>query len=135
MQTRRLICLDQVLLFTATILATLFGVAPLPCYAQQEKATTSTSGEDVESQPAIKKALKYHKVLTKRPNPGYLFDRFYDAWLEASSSEALGDYLKSQVETMRLAWLTRRETIHPSIKRSDKMSPFSTFCACKGSLG
>ena len=101
MQTRRLICLDQVLLFTATILATLFGVALLPCYAQQEKATTSTSGEDVESQPALKKALKYHKVLTKRPNPGYLFDRFYDAWLEASSSEALGDYLKSQVETTK----------------------------------
>ena len=32
---------------------------------------------------------------------GYLFDRFYDAWLEASSNEALGDYLKSRVETTK----------------------------------
>ena len=93
---------NQVLFSATAIFAVQFGcLAPLPCHAQQETATTSTSTEDVESQPALKKALKYHKVLAKRPNPGYLFDRFYDAWLEASSNEALGEYLKSRVETTK----------------------------------
>jgi len=31
------------------------------------------------------KLLKYHTVLRKRPQPGYLFDRFYNAWLDEAS--------------------------------------------------
>ncbi len=44
------------------------------------------------------KALKYHKVLVKRPDPGYLFDRFYNTWLDHGTVEELGQFLERQVE-------------------------------------
>ena len=43
-----------------------------------------------------KKALKYHATLQKRPAPGYLFDRFYDTWLETSSLEELETFLQKR---------------------------------------
>ncbi len=45
------------------------------------------------------KALKYHSVLLKRPNPGYLFDRFYNTWLDTGTLEELGEFLEQQVES------------------------------------
>lgn len=42
------------------------------------------------------KAIKYHSVLVKRPAPGYLFDRFYNAWLDESSIDELEEYLVDQ---------------------------------------
>lgn len=44
------------------------------------------------------KALKYHKALVKRPNPGYLFDRFYNSWLDTGTLDELSAYLQKQVE-------------------------------------
>ena len=39
------------------------------------------------------KARKYLEVLERRPSPGYLFDRFYSAWLETASVEDLEMFL------------------------------------------
>ena len=39
------------------------------------------------------KALKYHAALQRRPNPGYLFDRFYNSWLDSSSLDELEKFL------------------------------------------
>ena len=43
-------------------------------------------------------AMKYHRVLVQRPNPGYLFDRFFNAWLDASSVEELEEFLIAQAD-------------------------------------
>ena len=40
--------------------------------------------------------MKYHAVLQKRPQPGYLFDRFYNTWLDESTTEELQSFLESQ---------------------------------------
>ena len=42
-------------------------------------------------------AAKYHAALQRRPEPGYLFDRFYNAWLDQSAIESLQDFLQKQV--------------------------------------
>ena len=44
------------------------------------------------------KALRYHSVLLKRPNPGYLFDRFYNTWLDTGTIEELTKFLDNRVE-------------------------------------
>lgn len=44
------------------------------------------------------KALKYHAILQKRPDPGYLFDRFYNAWLDQSTVESLQAFLDEQIK-------------------------------------
>jgi len=49
---------------------------------------------DSEAPP---KALKYHQVLLKRPEPGYLYDRFYNAWLEEANVDTLEKYLTDRV--------------------------------------
>ncbi|MBN2291443.1 MAG: tetratricopeptide repeat protein [Pirellulales bacterium] len=43
-------------------------------------------------------AMKYHEILQKRPQPGYLFDRFYNTWLDESTTEELQQFLESQAE-------------------------------------
>ncbi len=48
-------------------------------------------------------ALKYHTILAKRPEPGYLFDRFYNAWLDRSTTESLHDFLQSAAEKSNAA--------------------------------
>ncbi len=45
------------------------------------------------------KARKYFQVLQRRPSPGYLFDRFYNAWLDTDSIAGLEGFLTSAVET------------------------------------
>ncbi len=47
----------------------------------------SSQGEPPE------KALKYLEILVKKPQPGTVFDRFVDAWLEGATLEELGTYL------------------------------------------
>lgn len=44
------------------------------------------------------KALKYHKLLVSRPEPGYLFDRFYNTWLDESTVDALGTFLQQRAD-------------------------------------
>ena len=52
----------------------------------------------VRAQDADSKALKYHSVLVKRPAPGYLFDRFYNTWLDMGTLDELRDFLQQQVD-------------------------------------
>ena len=39
------------------------------------------------------KTAKYHEILQKRPSSGYVFDRFYDSWLDQGTSEELETFL------------------------------------------
>lgn len=43
--------------------------------------------------PTEAQALKYYSALEKRPAAGYLFDRFYNAWLDLKSSDELEKFL------------------------------------------
>ena len=45
----------------------------------------------------LSKAKKYHSLLLRRPSPGYLFDRFYDAWLDIDTVDGLRGYLQEQL--------------------------------------
>lgn len=53
-------------------------------------------GALVEAAPD--KALKYHRVLQRRPAPGYLFDRFFNAWVEEESVESLEAFLREKAD-------------------------------------
>ncbi len=44
------------------------------------------------------KAMRYYSVLVKRPSPGYLFDRFYNTWLDTATLADLEEFLVEQVE-------------------------------------
>ncbi len=61
------------------------------------------------------KAAKYHKVLSKRPNSGHVFDRFCDAWLDTHSNQQLEAYLieaandKSPASQLLLAYFYQRQ--------------------------
>ncbi len=43
------------------------------------------------------RAKRYYTLLEKRPGSVQLFDRFYDAWLDTGTLEALEEYLNSQL--------------------------------------
>lgn len=58
---------------------------------------TSLSVAHAEEGDSLK-ALKYHKLLVKRPEPGYLFDRFYNTWLDESTVDALGEFLHQRAQ-------------------------------------
>ena len=45
------------------------------------------------------KATKYHEILRKRPSSGYVFDRFYDSWLDTGTSAELEKYLSKAAES------------------------------------
>ena len=55
--------------------------------------SSSRAAEEEKAQ-----AVKYHVALQRRPEPGYLFDRFYNAWLDQSTVESLQDFLQKQLE-------------------------------------
>ncbi len=44
------------------------------------------------------KALKYHESLLKRPAPGYLFDRFFNTWLDTGTVAELETFLQGRVK-------------------------------------
>lgn len=81
--------------FLAICLAT--ASTPLEAAAQD---SSPDSAQQTESQKTEvdSKTLKYHKALLRRPSPGYLFDRFYNSWLDSSSLEELGKFLKDNAE-------------------------------------
>ncbi len=54
-----------------------------------------------DSEPESEKALKYHGLLVSRPEPGYLFDRFYNTWLDESTVDALEKFLTSHAQQTR----------------------------------
>jgi len=43
------------------------------------------------------RAKRFYTLLSKRPGSAQLFDRFYDAWLDTGTLEALEQYLNSQL--------------------------------------
>ena len=88
----------QFFFLVATITVAFFGHAVL-ADAQEQTAAAAADQQDFDSNLELQKALKYHKVLAKRPNPGYLFDRFYNAWLDVSSNEELETFLRKQVDS------------------------------------
>lgn len=83
----------RVLLFTAIAWSALASFTVSSCLAKP----IQTSGQSASQE----KALKYHAALQRRPNPGYLFDRFYNTWLDTSSLDQLEKFLASQVEKTR----------------------------------
>lgn len=56
-------------------------------------AAEETAQEDATQNAASPKAVKYYEVLRKRPEPGYLFDRFYNTWLDDSTAAELQNFL------------------------------------------
>ncbi|MDF1751794.1 MAG: tetratricopeptide repeat protein [Verrucomicrobiales bacterium] len=54
--------------------------------------------DEVFTQEINPKAAKYHSALQKRPSGGYLFDRFFNAWLDTGTIDSLDQYLKAQIE-------------------------------------
>ena len=91
--------LPRLLLLAAVLLAILSAASSSEALAQSngaEKSNAPNADEVAALQNPPAKALKYHGVLRKRPNPGYLFDRFFNAWLDEASVESLEAFLKQQ---------------------------------------
>ena len=62
-------------------------------------AVLAAYSELADAQESQEKALRYHTILTKRPAPGYLFDRFYNTWLDAGTVEGLQTFLEQRAGT------------------------------------
>lgn len=50
------------------------------------------------SVPVPAPAQRYLEILTKRPQPGTMFEQLYAAWLEQGSSEGLGEFLAAKTK-------------------------------------
>ena len=84
-----------VLLTAAAAIGFLVAVATT-CEAAISCAAQASAPQ--EQQPDLEKAMKYHSALLQRPSPGYLYDRFYNTWLDISSSEELKQFLTDQAD-------------------------------------
>ncbi|MEL7498172.1 MAG: tetratricopeptide repeat protein [Planctomycetota bacterium] len=78
-----------------------------PIVAGESNSTLTTSSglwqDQADQVPAVEvpideKALKYHAALQRRPAPGFLFDRFYNTWLDTSSIKRLEEFLVAEAE-------------------------------------
>lgn len=65
------------------------ALVTLTAWGADEPATPPAAGQ---------KALKYHTLLVKRPEPGFLFDRFYNTWLDESTVDSLESFLLERVQ-------------------------------------
>lgn len=71
--------------------------------------------------PGLDKALKYYDALIKRPAAGYLFDRFYNSWVDAQTIEDLEKFLKEKAtgpaattnQRLVLAFFYAKQNEHP----------------------
>lgn len=72
----------------------------LPGVGRRESLAQPPAAEatSTESPPSEIKALAYHELLRKRPEPGYLFDRFYNTWLDEATVDELQQFLTDQVQ-------------------------------------
>ena len=77
---------------TRTVAAMFLSAVAL-CVLGGRLASPAAAAEEEKNQ-----AQKYHKALQKRPEPGYLFDRFYNAWLDQSTAESLQEFLQKQAD-------------------------------------
>ena len=64
----------------------------IPAYGQVEKDKEKSTPSGV----GVEKAMKYYDALTKRPAAGYLFDRFFNSWVDAQTIEELEKFLKEK---------------------------------------
>ena len=90
--------LYTLLLFICALFVPFHTAHPAATASIAEAAATGHVATRVQEKPAQDKALKYHKALRKRPATGYLFDRFYDTWLDTSSLKQLEEFLAEQIE-------------------------------------
>lgn len=68
----------------------------------QEPATAAAATDESAVDAELRaKALRYHQALQRRPAPGFLFDRFYDAWLEFATLADLEQFLSQQAQASR----------------------------------
>ena len=81
------------LIFIVAVIALGLPSASSPCFnaANQCHAQENPASEDLQAD--LQEAMKYHSALLRRPNPGYLYTRFYNAWLDAASQEELKEFL------------------------------------------
>jgi tetratricopeptide (TPR) repeat protein len=63
--------------------------------------TISTATQCVAQELEAERALKYHELLVARPEPGYLFDRFYNTWLDESTVDSLEQFLSTRARETR----------------------------------
>jgi predicted Zn-dependent protease len=75
------------------LLPLLLVLAGSPFSLAQEPADPPVSAEEAQA-----KALRYYDALVKRPTGGYLFDRFYNAWLDTQTLDELEKYLTQRAE-------------------------------------
>jgi len=75
------------------LLPLLLALAGAPFSFAQEPAEPRVSAEEAQA-----KAIRYYEALVKRPTGGYLFDRFYNAWLDTQTLDELEKYLTQRAE-------------------------------------
>ena len=80
-----------------------------------------------DSEQPNEKAERYHEALKKRPNPGYLFDRFFDAWLDSGTVEGLENYLKSAAENPDAATADQLLLAFFHSKQGDDLAALEVF--------
>jgi len=85
-------------LLLAALVTLAVSLSPTFSIAQTSSAGDSKPASPQVATPSRDKALKYHKALQRRPNPGYLFDRFFNAWLDSSTTDELESFLSDQVK-------------------------------------
>ncbi len=81
---------------TTSVFETRVEAAPAVMLCQDEASSGDEAAIDAELKA---KALRYHQALQRRPAPGFLFDRFFDAWVEFSTIAELEQFLRQQVDT------------------------------------
>ncbi len=76
------------------LLPLLLALAGAPfSFGQNAPADPPPSLEEAQA-----RALRYYEALVKRPTGGYLFDRFYNAWLDTQTLDELEKYLTQRAE-------------------------------------
>lgn len=74
---------------TALLAWSLLTLAPFAAPTAEQPAATEVANERAE---------RYHELLRKRPNPGAVFERFYDAWMTTGTVDGLQAHLDARAE-------------------------------------
>lgn len=103
----RMKIMSQFVVWLAVLLA---SISPVHGFQEESQphqndrpsvAAASSVQDPAVTSPEREKAIRYHNALRKRPVQGFLFDRFYDAWLEDSSAAELEKFLRAEAEQSR----------------------------------
>ena len=89
-----------------------------------------------ERQPDLVKAMKYHSALLRRPTPGYLYDRFYNTWLDTASLAELKEFLVKRANAPQAKTSERLLLAFFYAKQGDDVEALQQFrAALKSSPG